>query len=299
MAAKSSPRNGYKPFLVAIHTNEGPNPADVYPDRTAENLANYMDGAQVSYHFIEDDDSEVPYVPDYENRYSWSLRTGNLRSVNICFTGYAAWSRAEWLRHPNMLARGAARAREVCDRLVIPKVKLTAAQVGADKAGICGHWDWTVGKSDGTHTDPGSGFPWDVFIDLVNGGASQEDDMFDANDRELLRTVVNQLTGSYPPKAWDFPGFKIPLYDVPEAEQPTFTPMEALGALCVKVLSRLDRDEPSGVKEDLRGNILDIGARVEKLEASFEEMKTAILAALKTDGTATAGTAAGSGGASQ
>lgn len=282
MGAKSSPRNGYKPFLVAIHTNEGPNPADVFPDRTAENLANYMDGAQVSYHFIEDDDSEVSYVPDYVNRYSWSLRTGNLRSVNICFTGYAEWSRAEWLRHPNMLARGAARAREICDRLGIPKVKLTAAQVGADKAGICAHHDWTIGKRDGSHTDPGAGFPWDVFIDLVNGGASQEDDMFSDTDRAKLDTVLNQLTGSHSPvKAWDFPGFKVPLYDVPEEQWPSFTVMEALAELCTKHLSRIQRDEPSAVKEDGRGDVQNIDARLRKLEKSFEEMKAEILAALK------------------
>lgn len=110
-----------------------------------------------------------------------------------------------------------------------------------------------------------------------------EDDMFSDTDRAKLDTVVNQLTGSYPPKAWDFPGFKVPLYDVPEADQPTFTPMEALAALCVKTLSRLDRDSPSDVKEDLRGDILNIAARVERLEGSFEEMKTEILNALQSE----------------
>lgn len=108
--------------------------------------------------------------------------------------------------------------------------------------------------------------------------------MFDDNDRAKLDTVVNQLTGSHGPvKAWDFPGFKIPLYDVPEAEQPTLTPMEALAALCVKTLSRLDRDVPSDVTEDLRGDVLNIGARLKALEASFEEMKTEILNALQSE----------------
>ncbi len=35
----------------------------------------------------------------------------------------------------------------------------------------------------------------------------KEDDMFSDDDRRKLDTVLNQMTGSNPPKAWDFPGF--------------------------------------------------------------------------------------------
>lgn len=165
---------------------------------------------------------------------------------------------------------------------------------------VLGHFEWATPR--GRKIDPWSptgGRPWDMdqfradVARLISG--TPEEDMFDDNDRAKLDTVVNQLTGSYPPKAWDFPGFRIPLYDVPEAEQPTFTPMEAVAALCIKTLSRLDRDVPSDVAEDLRGDVLNIGARLKALEASFEEMKTAILAALASDTTVAAGAASGSG----
>lgn len=168
MGAKSSPRNGTRPTIVGIHTNEGPNPSgDEGRDRSAENLCAWMDGQQVSYHKVIDDDSVVHYVAD--DRYAWAMRSANRRSLNLCFIGRASFDRAEWLRHERMLRMGASEVRSWCDRWGIPRQKLTAAQVGRDERGICGHVDWTNGKRDGTHTDPGAGFPWDVFIAYVNG----------------------------------------------------------------------------------------------------------------------------------
>jgi hypothetical protein len=167
MAAKSSDRQGTRPTLVAIHTNEGPNPADVFPDRTAENLARWMNDQEVSYHKVVDDDSVVNYVSD--GRYSWSLRSGNRRSLNLCLMGYSRFTHDEWLRHLSMLKLAAAEVREWCDKYGIPIRKLSPADVGRDQSGICGHVDWTLGKKDGNHTDPGEGFPWDVFISFVKG----------------------------------------------------------------------------------------------------------------------------------
>lgn len=185
MAAKSSSRDGRAISLVAIHTNEGDNPADVYPDRTAENLADYLDrpGVQASYHQLVDDDSEISYLPD--GRAAWALRSGNSRSLNLCFTGWARWDRAEWLRHDGMLRRGAAVVREWCEQYGIPMVKIGPDAVGRDEAGVIGHHDWTVGKSDGTHWDPGYGFPWDHFMRLVTEG----DDMPSA--REIADAMLD------------------------------------------------------------------------------------------------------------
>ena len=170
MGAKSSPRNGTRPTIVGIHTNEGPNPAgDEGRDRSAENLCAWMDGQQVSYHKVVDDDSVVHYVAD--DRYAWAMRSANRRSLNLCLIGRAAFSRDEWLRHTNMLRLAAAEVRGWCDRHRIPAVKLGPLEVGRDRAGVCGHVDWTYGKHDGSHTDPGPGFPWDVFMGLVIGTA--------------------------------------------------------------------------------------------------------------------------------
>lgn len=168
--AGSSSRSGVPVSLILIHTNEGPNPPDVFPDMTAENLARWMDTKSVSYHKIVDDDSAVNYVGD--NRASWSARSANSRSLNLCFTGFAHWSRQEWLAHPRMLARGADIVRHWCKTYSLPKVKLSPSQVGFNQEGIAGHVDWTLGKRDGSHTDPGKNFPWDIFIEMVLASVS-------------------------------------------------------------------------------------------------------------------------------
>lgn len=166
--ANFSSRNGTAISLIAVHTNEGPNaPGDEGRDRSAENLAKWMDGQQVSYHKVIDDDSVVNYVADQHK--AWALRNGNPRSLNVCLTGYARQTRAEWLQHDRQLRLAADVVRAWCDRYGIPKVKLSSAAVGADRSGVCGHLNWTEGKRDGSHSDPGPEFPWDVFMRYVSG----------------------------------------------------------------------------------------------------------------------------------
>lgn len=166
--ANYSSREGTPITLIGVHTNEGPNtPGDEGSDRTAENLAGWMDDQNVSYHKIVDDDSVVHYVADEHK--AWAMRNGNPRSLNVCLTGYARQTRAEWLEHDGQLRQTAAIIRTWCDRHGIPKVKLSSSEVGADRSGICGHADWTYGKRDGTHTDPGTAFPWDVVMSYVTG----------------------------------------------------------------------------------------------------------------------------------
>lgn len=181
---KSESRRGVMISLVAIHTNEGDNKPNEADDKTAENLAVYLDrenaaGRGKSYHLICDDDSTVRYVFDSEA--AWALRTGNARSLNLCLTGWARWTRSEWLAHFPMLRRAADEVRAWCDMYNIPLRKLTPEEVGGDWWGICGHVDWTLGKrpilgeASGTHTDPGQFFPWDIFLPMVIGETESDD----------------------------------------------------------------------------------------------------------------------------
>ena len=158
----SESRQGARITLVAVHTAEGAT--------TAAGLQNYLDQAAVeaSYHRLVDDTQVIHYLPD--DVACWAMLSGNHRSVQLCFTGFAKWPRSEWLAHDPMLRLGAGVAREWCTRYGIPAVKLTPAQVGANASGVMGHWDWTLGKKDGTHTDPGPNFPWDVFMGYINQG---------------------------------------------------------------------------------------------------------------------------------
>lgn len=171
---KSESRQGTPITLILIHTNEGNHSPGLAVDHTAEDLATYLDQANAagdwkSYHKICDDDSTVTYVPDSEA--SWSALAANMRSLNLCLTGWAHWSRAEWLTHDPMLRRAAIEVAGWCHAHNIPPSKLAPVQVGANQRGCCGHGDWTIGKGDGTHTDPGPEFPWDLFLSYVTGAS--------------------------------------------------------------------------------------------------------------------------------
>jgi hypothetical protein len=156
-------RQGTEIGLIGLHTQEA--------HGTDETLAVFLDNpqSQVSYHFICDDDSGIRIVEDSEA--AWCMLGGNYRSLNLCFAGSAAsWSRADWLSHDNMLRIGAKQVADWCAAYGIPMTRLDTSQVRTGK-GIIDHYQWTIGAQDGTHTDVGNGFPWDVFLGYVTGGA--------------------------------------------------------------------------------------------------------------------------------
>lgn len=176
MGLPSNSRNGQHVRLVVLHTAEGA--------RTNASLYAYFDRTQAaSCHAGIDEngvsDGWVPY-----DRAAWTLRNGNPYSDNAEICGFASWSREEWLKHPGMLAGAAAWVRARCLARGIPIVKLSPAEVRAGKAGVCGHVDYTQATGDGTHWDPGPGFPWDLVISAAKGsggggsspGADQEED---------------------------------------------------------------------------------------------------------------------------
>jgi hypothetical protein len=194
MVVKSESREGIAVRMIAIHTNEGDHPINS-PDHTAENLAGYLDRSNAagdfkSYHTICDDDSTLIYVDP--SQAAWAMPDGgNLPALQLCFTGWAAWQRADWLAHTAMLQRGAIVVRDWALKYNIPIRHLTPAQVYSGWYGLVGHVDWTTSAPNrGTHTDPGSNFPWDVFILLIEGVDLQPD------ERDALYDVRAQLTGS-------------------------------------------------------------------------------------------------------
>lgn len=196
---------GSKIRHVVIHTNQGPNPVNEVLDSRAENLAKYLNRTDinpVSYHILTDDDSDVVYLPD--DMISYSTRAANPISLNLCFLGYAEWSRGEWLEHWGMLERGAARARMWCKLYNIPVVKLTPRDVFNKHWGIIGHGDWTYAEkmrdpnAKDSHTDPGEYFPWDVFLNMIEGQLDDEEeermridnyDLRDTGSRVLLYPI--------------------------------------------------------------------------------------------------------------
>jgi hypothetical protein len=171
MAYKSDPRGSRAVRIVGIHTAEGA--------RTAASLGSYFFQAatQASSHVGIDAGNTFQYVP--YDRSAWTMRSANPISDNAELCGFAHWTREQWLS--TATADGCANPRAILDRTAawirsrclargIPIRKLTPAQVAAGQSGVIAHWDWTLGMHDGTHTDPGGGFPWDYVIAQASGG---------------------------------------------------------------------------------------------------------------------------------
>jgi len=144
--------------LLVLHTAEGAT--------TFQGLGNYFasPGAQVSSHVgIDDTTGQIgEYVkPD---RKTWTAFAGNDWGEHAELCGFAAWTRAQWLSHPIMLANTAQWLKEEAAHYSIPLVKVGAAEIVDGKWGVCGHFDLTQAGAGGNHWDPGPNFPWDVVL---------------------------------------------------------------------------------------------------------------------------------------
>jgi hypothetical protein len=127
-----------------------------------------------STHYFHDQNSTVQCVL-LANRANAAFHKGNRLGIQheLCGT---IQTREQWL-DPASLAtidRAAYQVARDHKRFGIPIRRLSPAQVRAcwyDGApgGICGHVDVTLAypEDGGTHTDPGTAFPWDVFMDRV------------------------------------------------------------------------------------------------------------------------------------
>lgn len=187
-----SSRDGKAVRLVVVHSAEGAT--------TVESLGRWFQrpATKVSSHAGIDDLRIETYVP-YDLA-AWTTRSANPISDNVELCGFAKWSRATWLDHDRMLTLTAQWIRDRCAARGLPIRKLTPAQVAAGQAGVIGHVDWTTGMHDGTHTDPGPNFPWDVVISRATGAppapASEYCRYGDRNDHVM--TLQRFMTRAFP-----------------------------------------------------------------------------------------------------
>jgi hypothetical protein len=188
VAYKFSYRGSRPVSLITIHTAQGA--------RTARALGNYFwrDDVQASSHVGIDANETLLYVPYHLA--AWTLRSGNPISENAELCGFAEWTRAQWLStdvvngcvNPRaMVSRAAAWARERALARGIPLQRLTPVQVGQNAWGLIDHYAWTIGKQDGTHTDVGGNFPWDVFMNEVLHGPPVAPNNFEEDHMYFLQ----------------------------------------------------------------------------------------------------------------
>lgn len=169
----------WPPSLGVVHDMEAPE-----GPLTAENVARYFqtDAARGSVHLCADENSRVRCV--YDTRvaagargYPYRGRAVNEWSLHVEHAGYARQSRAEWLDASSMatMEQGSVCFAEWCDRFWLPPYHLTDDQIRAGMHGIVGHGDISRALGVyGGHWDPGPGFPWDVYLDMVRSHMTTE-----------------------------------------------------------------------------------------------------------------------------
>ena len=158
----TSPRSGATIDLFLLHTQEG-------GDGDAEGLARWMNANGVSYHYTVSTGRPIVTVCDVVDTdlASWSVLSANGRSINLCFAGSkAAWSRQQWLDNTAAIDVAAYLAVQDCRKYGIP-ITVIAPPYATGRAGITDHNYVTTVLRDGTHTDVGLNFPWDVFTAAV------------------------------------------------------------------------------------------------------------------------------------
>lgn len=199
-----SPRSGVTIDLFLLHTQEG-------GDGDPKALAEWMSRNGVSYHYAVSTGKSQVLVCDIidTDLASWSVLSANPRSINLCFAGSKAnWSRQQWLENRRSIEVAAYLAVQDCKKYGIP-MKVVAPPYTSGRTGITDHRFVTEILHDGTHTDVGPDFPWDVFAEYVEkySGATPSSPkptptegnvlmaLSDSEQRELL-DLVRQQSGT-------------------------------------------------------------------------------------------------------
>lgn len=166
-------RDGKAVRYIVIHYTAGSETAT-----SAENGAIYnqerRDGT--SAHYFVDRDSIVQGVRT-RDRANCARHRGNRLGIQYELCG-TAQTRAQWLDAASLatLKLAAKQVARDCKRYDIPVRRLSVAQTRAawtefpnGPKGIVGHVDCTYAypEDGGDHTDPGTHFPWDIFLGFV------------------------------------------------------------------------------------------------------------------------------------
>lgn len=158
-----------------------------------------------SCHVFHDPDSSVQEVLR-KDRSNSAFAKGNRLGIQheLCGT---AQTRAQWLDEASdaILWRAARAVAKDCVDFGLEPRRLSSSEVRRSwyeypngPRGICGHVDITNAfpEDGGTHTDPGVGFPWDIFIARVNdllvgGGTDMNSAEWRATDHAWALSLRN------------------------------------------------------------------------------------------------------------
>ena len=213
-------RQSGQPRVCVIHTTEG---GKGYGKAAAGVSYDKRRTDGTSCHVFVDAGEALCEVYYYDTAHAARTR-GNAIGIQFELCGYASQSGILddiWMRTLAIAAKEVALA---CAQYGIPVRRLSTDQVrqayygsgDSRPKGICGHIDITNAfpEDDGSHTDPGSNFPWAMFLNMVNaaltgdtGGLAESmaivfkyDGKYwisrgDAKEREVVSTQLGVVTG--------------------------------------------------------------------------------------------------------
>lgn len=151
-----------KKRYIVIHSTEN--------TASAEDESSYAkrrtDG--VSSHYYADKNKVLQSTDTNTGANHVGSMEGNKYGIAYEVIGLAKWTRETWKRNVQLVKLAAAIARD-CARWDIPIVHGSVADLKAHKPGIYTHHDFTRAIGGTDHTDPGTGFPLDLLIDLTKG----------------------------------------------------------------------------------------------------------------------------------
>lgn len=199
---KHSGISGIPTQLLVLHSGETPLRGGFAQSVTKwGNIPLDQGGAQASWHWFVDPLCVVSMVPPQYA--AWHASEANPMSEGFEQSGYARFTRAEWLT-PDGLKQIDILGWLMAERAKangIPMVWLTTAQVtaitsGRDRTtkGFCTHRQ----IDPETRYDPGDGYPFDVLTAKVNQYLNPEEDTLSAADVKAIKDHINAvLLGGY------------------------------------------------------------------------------------------------------
>ena len=123
-----------------------------------------------SAHLVVDDQHCFRTLPN--DLIPWAAPGANEWGFHIEMAGHAYWSGSEWRHHDLTLRRAAFKTAYHCGLFKIPARWIGPTGLRLRRKGITTHADCTKAFG-GSHTDPGAGFPKDVFLSYVKEYAKQ------------------------------------------------------------------------------------------------------------------------------